>query len=340
MADVPSTAVRLAGLAMTPDGALYVTGISSGITIGTTTITGGATTEVLYNLGGVVQSTSKLIINATAGQGPSVVAGTATTDVAALSVTRTNNNAAVATGVKFAFTDTTSAAGFLPFQILGGAAGTTRLFEVNKSGVIGVGNSTFINTGSYNGELGIGISAGSSYFYMNINNKNVGMPSDYAYAFKNGTGAIDGDSTVDAVITRAAAGVIGAGLTAGGQTTGAFAAAGYRLSTTSFALGTAPTLASGGCTSPTAVTSNGTAAFSVGVGTSCSGSQPLVFTLPAATTGWQCSARNQTNPAGSAPAMSSTVSTTSVTITNYGRTTGLAAAWTDADVVVVSCLGY
>mgnify|MGYP001613411019 CR=1 FL=1 len=34
------------------------------------------------------------------------------------------------------------------------------------------------------------------------------------------------------------------------------------------------------------------------------------------------------------------VSTTSVTITSFSRTTGLAQAWTDADVVVVSCMGY
>lgn len=104
----------------------------------------------------------------------------------------------------------------------------------------------------------------------------------------------------------------------------------------------APTLASGGCTSPTAVTNSAAAfaqqaVFSVGVGTSCSGSQPLVFTLPAATTGWNCTARNSTNAATSAPAHSSAVSTTSVTITNYARTTGLAAAWTDADNVVVTC---
>ena len=72
----------------------------------------------------------------TAGAGPSITAGTATTDVAALSITRTNNNAAVATGVKWTFTDTTSAAGFLPFQILGGAAAATNLISVSKAGLV------------------------------------------------------------------------------------------------------------------------------------------------------------------------------------------------------------
>ena len=68
-----------------------------------------------------------------------ITTGTVTTDVAALSVTRTNNDAAVATGVKFTFTDTTSAAGFLPMQILGTSNGTTNLFSVSKTGGITTG---------------------------------------------------------------------------------------------------------------------------------------------------------------------------------------------------------
>ncbi len=103
---------------------------------------------------------------------------------------------------------------------------------------------------------------------------------------------------------------------------------------------TAPTLASGGCTTPTAVTHNGTAAFSVGVGTGCTGSQPLVFTLPAATTGWSCTARSAGNANSHAPRQTSAVSTTSVTITDFSATAGTAQAWVDSDVVVVACTGY
>ena len=90
----------------------------------------------------LINNSAKFSQVGTAGAGPSITAGTATTDVAALSITRTNNNAAVATGVKFAFTDTTSAAGFLPFQVLGGASATTNLFSVDKSGNIAVGLGT------------------------------------------------------------------------------------------------------------------------------------------------------------------------------------------------------
>lgn len=84
---------------------------------------------------------NKVEVSPTAGKGPVITAGTATTDVAALSVTRTNNNAAVATGVQFAFTDTTSAAGFLPFQVLGGASATTNLLSVSKAGVLTTGST-------------------------------------------------------------------------------------------------------------------------------------------------------------------------------------------------------
>ena len=83
-----------------------------------------------------IAGAEKGLLSGTAGRGLSITAGTATTDVAALSVTRTNNDAAVATGVKFTFTDTSSAAGFKALQILGGASGTTNLISVSKAGLV------------------------------------------------------------------------------------------------------------------------------------------------------------------------------------------------------------
>lgn len=88
--------------------------------------------SLFLNIGNV----EKGKISSVAGEGFKITAGTATTDVAALSITRTNNNAAVATGVQIAYTDTTSAAGFLALQILGGASATTNLFSVGKTGTI------------------------------------------------------------------------------------------------------------------------------------------------------------------------------------------------------------
>jgi len=101
---------------------------------------------------------------------------------------------------------------------------------------------------------------------------------------------------------------------------------------------TAPTLASGGCSTASITTANSTAAFTVTNSGSCTGSQPLVFTLPAAAHSWHCTARDITTTAN--VQQTGAASTTSVTITNYSLTTGLAQAWTSNDVVEVSCMGY
>ena len=168
----------------------------------------------------------------------------------------------------------------------------------------------------------------------------VGVTNTYqraAYILGDSTGTISDSATGIGGIIRFAVATVGAEPVEVHSITGAGLTLGT--STVLFMGVTAPTLASGGCTTPTAVTANGTARFSVGVGTSCSGSQPLVFTLPASTTGWACEAQDSSNAATISPAQSSAISTTSVTITAYSRTTGLAVAWTDSDVVVVHCLG-
>lgn len=102
--------------------------------------------------------------------------------------------------------------------------------------------------------------------------------------------------------------------------------------------GTAPTV-SGFCTSPSVPANNGTFGFTVNVGTSCAGVSTGTITLPAATNGWVCHFANVSNPATSAPAQTGGTTTTA-TVTNYARTTGLAADWTDSDVIRVSCHGY
>lgn len=117
---------------ITPDGSNYALKTS-----GSATLLNGTNSVSL-----AIGNTVKLDQVNTAGAGPAITAGTATNDVAALSVTRTNNNSAVATGVKFAFTDTTSAAGFKPLEILGGSSATTSLLAVDKSGNLAIGGTT------------------------------------------------------------------------------------------------------------------------------------------------------------------------------------------------------
>ena len=99
--------------------------------------------------------------------------------------------------------------------------------------------------------------------------------------------------------------------------------------------GTAPSVPVA-CTSPAISWSNGTATFQIDVGTSCAGVTTLSFTMPASTNGWECTASNTTTAARDVWATAWT--TTSVTLTNTARTTGLATDWADGADIRVKCM--
>lgn len=102
---------------------------------------------------------------------------------------------------------------------------------------------------------------------------------------------------------------------------------------------TDPTVASGFCTSPTITSANGTFAFLLTIGTSCTGVTTGTLTLPTASTGWVCMFHNVTSPASFVLGQTGGTTTT-VTVTNYSRTTGLATDFTDSEVIRVGCHGY
>ena len=223
--------------------------------------------------------------------------------------------------------------------VTGGTA--TRVLYVDTGPVLAdSANLTFdgTNLNVNGGYISVGtqlIQAGSAYRITNT----LGLKLSTNAPLVGWTGTTESNDALDTGMSRIAAGIVGVGTGAAASVAGTIAATNYRVASTAVILGTAPTLASGGCTTPSAVTANGTARFSIGVGTSCSGSQPLVFTMPAATTSWAVSCRNVTNGATSAPAQTGALSTTAATITNFARTTGLAVAWTDSDVVECKSLG-
>lgn len=102
---------------------------------------------------------------------------------------------------------------------------------------------------------------------------------------------------------------------------------------------TAPTISAGFCsTSPSISANNGTMAFDINVGTSCSTSTGTIG-LPAATTGWVCSFYNVTNP-NSNVVNQTGGNTTTVTLTNYVRTTGVAGNFTASDHIRAKCSAY
>lgn len=132
--------------------------LKSGTTLGDTlliqgydTDTGPAYTTVATVTAGLVPKiaiptiTGSVAISAGA---LTITQGTPATAIPALNLTSTWNDAGVThLGIKYVITDTASAAGSLPFQILGGAAGTTNLFRVLKDGSVTIGNSLFFSYG-------------------------------------------------------------------------------------------------------------------------------------------------------------------------------------------------
>lgn len=105
---------------------------------------------------------------------------------------------------------------------------------------------------------------------------------------------------------------------------------------------TAPTIGSGFGTSPSVAANNGTAAFTVNVGTGGTASSGVV-TMPAATTGWNCTVINRTGVAANRAdqhTVQTATTTTSVTVQNQTISTGAALAWTASDVLALACLAY
>ena len=101
----------------------------------------------------------------------------------------------------------------------------------------------------------------------------------------------------------------------------------------------APTVASGFGTAPSVVASNGTAAFTVNVGTGGTAATGVV-TLPAAVHGWACSINDITTISVAVTRTRVTATTTtSVTVGNY---TDLSASgpWAASDVLQFQCVGY
>ena len=105
---------------------------------------------------------------------------------------------------------------------------------------------------------------------------------------------------------------------------------------------TAPTIASGGCTTGSAQSisaSNGSAAFQITLGGATCGST-ITLTMPAAATDWVCDAHNITTPASNVLDVTGAISTTTVVLTNYVRTTGIAGNFTGAEKIRVKCTPY
>lgn len=166
-----------------------------------------------------------------AGQGLFVGAGTATTDVNALSLTQTWNAAGVTfTHEKHVITDTASAAGSLALQYLGGAAGATNLLSLSKAGNIVAGGditlgspfvrfaSTSIAIQAANAGLVLIDSSGNQSMALSYTVGQITTVSGGFIGFTNS--ATVGYSGTDTAISRVSPGLIGIGTGAAGSVAG------------------------------------------------------------------------------------------------------------------------
>lgn len=102
---------------------------------------------------------------------------------------------------------------------------------------------------------------------------------------------------------------------------------------------TAPTISSGFGTSPSIATNNGTAGFTVNVGTGGVATSGVIG-LPTATNGWVCSCDDLTQVSTSPNKVIMTAaSTTTCTVTNKAMSTGAAAAWAASDILHCTATG-
>lgn len=102
---------------------------------------------------------------------------------------------------------------------------------------------------------------------------------------------------------------------------------------------TAPTVSSGFGSSPSIASNNGTAAFTVNVGTGGSATSGVIG-LPTAATGWNCFCTDITTASSTVFLCKQTASsTTTATIGNF-NTSAVASAWVASDIVRVSCFAY
>ena len=116
----------------------------------------------------------------------------------------------------------------------------------------------------------------------------------------------------------------------------------YAVSSTLAISSTAPTISSGFGTTPSVVAKNGTAAFTINVGTGGTASAGVI-TMPTATTGYNCSVENRTGVAANRAdqrTVQTATTTTSVTVQNQTISSGAALAWTASDILALMCFGY
>lgn len=196
---------------------------------------------------------------------------------------------------------------------------------------IAIGNSALVNNLTGNDNTAVG--AGSLFFTTGASNTAVGSNSgarvtgtgNLLLGFNAGAFTTTGSNNILVGSVDAPAGATSNWLNIGGAILVSMAR---------------PTVASGFGTGASVSLGSSSAAFQVNVGTGGVASSGVITVSPtAAPVTWACSAVDDTAPATS-NTIATPTSTTTITLTNYSRTTGIATPWGASDNLTVTCFGY
>ena len=217
----------------------------------------------------------------------------------------------------------TYSASTLRYSIARGAGGLTSLTAGTG---ITLTPSPITTTGTVALTIPVAVASGGTNATSGGSTGAVAYWAGTSYGF---TAAPAGSGTV-LIGTPAAAPTFTAALTLGTSIT----APSY-ISESMYISSTAPAVSAGFGAGATVTAHNGTIAFRIAVGTTATSSG--VIALPTAANGWNCWCSDLTTHAGSCQQQSSTQTT--ATIAQYNSLSVL-LAWTDNDVLAVSCVAY
>ncbi len=149
-----------------------------------------------------------------------------------------------------------------------------------------------------------------------------------------------GFGTNDTVLCRQAANVFELSTSASTcNNSASLQASNYYVASTLLISGTAPTISSGFGTSPSVVNNNGTAAFTINVGTGGTATSGVIG-LPTASHGWHVDCTDITNSNATVFVTKQTATTTTTATVGNFTNGGNAGAWTASDVLSCSAQGY
>lgn len=213
--------------------------------------------------------------------------------------------------------------------------GGTTIFNIDKAGNFNTsGNTTWTSGGAVTitaaGNITLSPNSGSEV--LNV----AGSTSGIGYVFKEAAGSPTGDSYRTTNNSNTVLQKID-------HSGNVFAPAFYNFTTLNLLIsGAAPTISSGFGTGASIASNNGTASFTVNVGTGATATSGVVG-MPTAATGWICAVNDLTARSGGSATgetYETATTTTTVTITNQALATGVATAWAASDIIQMSCHAY